>query len=76
MLDRTIICMSIIIFISNNIYGLAGAFLPTLAQDLGIPSSWTGLIFATYSIAMTITSFIVGDVVDKIGHGAIIATGV
>ena len=76
MFDRTILCILVILFISNNIYGLAGAFLPTLAEDLGIPSSWTGLIFATYSIAMTITSFIVGDVVDKIGHGSIIATGV
>ena len=75
MLDRTVSCILVILFLSNSIYGLASAFLPTLASDLGIASSWTGLIFATYSIAMTIVSFIVGNIVDRVGHSVIIAAG-
>ena len=75
LIDRSIATILTITFLSNSIYGLASPFLPTLLDDKGIASSWTGLIFASYAISMVIVSPIVGWLIDKVGHAKIMATG-
>ena len=63
------------IFLSNSIYGLASPFLPVVLDEVGVSETWTGLIFASYAIAGTIVSPIVGKVMDKVGHKKIMAAG-
>ena len=70
---KLIIC--IILFLSNSIYGLASPFLPTLLDELGVASTWTGVIFAIYAVAGAITSPIVGAVIDSCGHAKLLAFG-
>ena len=60
------------IFLSNISYSLSMPFLPIILEDRGISSTWTGIIFAIFSVATTFTSLIIGKVVDKIGHRTVI----
>ena len=62
-------------FVSNISYGLASPFLPTVLDDKGISSVWTGIIFASYAVASTIASLVVGSFLEKIGHKASITIG-
>ena len=75
MIDKSLVAISLTIFLSNTIYGLASPFLPVLLESVGVSSTWTGLIFASYAIAGTIVSPIVGNIIEKVGHKKIMATG-
>lgn len=76
MVDRSIVLILTVLFLSNTIYGLASPFLPRLLEERGISESWTGLIFATYAIAYMIGAPIIGTLVDKVGHGLIMTVGI
>ena len=75
MLDRKLGIILITALISNTIYGLAAPFLPQLLEDKGIASSWTGVIFAVYSISMVVVSLIAGSIVDSVGHSRLMSFG-
>ena len=75
MFDRAVGLLFLLLFISNTIYGLASPFLPTFFDDRGISSTWTGLIFSAYAIAMTIISLLAGKCLDRIGHRKIMLFG-
>ena len=76
MFDRTVGLLFLLLFISNTIYGLASPFLPTFYNDRGISSTWTGLIFSAFAIAMTIVSLLAGKCLDRIGHNKIMLFGI
>jgi len=65
-----------VIFMSNTIYGLASPFLPQFLDERHISSTWTGLIFAAYAIASSITAIFVGAIVDRCGHKLMLILGV
>ena len=45
------------------------ALMPPFYQDeRDMNETWTGVIFATYSVAFTISAFVTGKFVDRIGH--------
>ena len=75
MLDRNICIILLTVLLSNTIYGLAAPFLPQLLDDKGVPSSYTGVIFAVYSISMIVVSLVAGVIVDKCGHARLMAFG-
>ena len=75
MFDKSLLAILLTIFLSNTIYGLASPFLPVVLEDVGVSTTWTGLIFASYAIAGTFVSPIIGAVIDKVGHKKIMATG-
>ena len=75
MFDKSLLAILLTIFLSNTIYGLASPFLPVVLEEVGVSTTWTGLIFASYAIAGTIVSPIIGAVIDKVGHKKIMATG-
>ena len=68
--------LMIILFLTNTIYGLASPFLPTVLQEKGISSTWTGVIFASYAISMAIASPIVGKQLEKTGHSKMLFAGI
>ena len=76
MVDLSLTGIVLIVFLANTIYGLASPFLPPLLEERGIDTSWTGLIFASYAIGVTLSAPIVGTVIEKFGHRKIMATGV
>ena len=76
MADLSLTAIVLIVFLANTLYGLASPFLPPLLEERGIASSWTGLIFASYAIGVTIVAPIVGQVIDKFGHKKIMAAGI
>ena len=76
MVDLSLTGIVLIVFLANTIYGLASPFLPPLLEAQGINTSWTGLIFASYAIGVTVSAPIVGSLIDKLGHKKIMATGV
>ena len=76
MVDLSLTGIVLIVFLANTIYGLASPFLPPLLEARGIDTSWTGLIFASYAIGVTIVAPIVGTVIDKFGHKKIMGTGI
>ena len=69
MIDRNIAIMLCSTFLANTLYGLAAPFLPSLLEAKGVQSVWTGIIFASYAIAMIFMSLVAGKIVDRIGHG-------
>ena len=75
MCDTSLVAIGLTVFLSNNIYGIASPFLPVILEEIGISSTWIGLIFASYAIAGTIVSIGIGGVLDKIGHKQVMATG-
>ena len=76
MVDLSLTAIVLIVFLANTLYGLASPFLPPLLEERGIASSWTGLIFASYAIGVTVVAPIVGKVIDKFGHKKIMAAGI
>ena len=60
MWDKSLALILLNSFFTNTIYGLASPFLPALLEEAGVDSVMTGLIFASYAIAVTIVSPIVG----------------
>ena len=75
MIDRNIVIMLCSTFLANTLYGLAAPFLPSLLEAKGVESVWTGIIFASYAVAMIVMSLVAGKIVTKFGHGNIIAFG-
>ena len=75
MIDTSLVAIGLTVFLANNIYGIASPFLPVILEEVGISSTWIGLIFASYAIAGTIVSIFIGGVLDKIGHKQVMATG-
>ena len=75
MADKAKLIICTILFLSNTIYGLASPFLPTILDDLGIDSLWTGIIFGSYAIAAAIVSPIAGSIIDKCGHAKMLSLG-
>ena len=75
MLDCSIYILVLAIFVSNTIYGLASPFLPTVLEEKQISSIWTGVIFAAFAISSSITSLLVGKILDSIGHNKVIMFG-
>ena len=73
--DRSIIVILLTITSSNVIYGLASPFLPNLLEQKGIASTWTGIIFAVYAVALTIVSIVVGQFLDRLGHAKVMTAG-
>ena len=73
--DRSINTILLTLTLSNVIYGLAAPFLPNLIEEGGIESTWTGIIFAVFAVALTIVSLIVGQFLDRIGHTKVMTAG-
>lgn len=74
-MDWSLLVILLTTFLSNTIYGLASPFLPTLLEEVGVASLWTGIIFASYAVAMSIVSPIVGKVLNKVSHSKVMAMG-
>jgi len=75
MIDRHILLILLVLFVSNTIYGLASPFLPTELEEKGIDSIWTGIIFSAYAVATIFTSLGVGCCLNTVGHNKIIFWG-
>ena len=60
------------LFVSNTISGLASPFLPQVFEKRGIESVWTGVIFGVFTIAVTLSSLLIGKYLDSIGHRNVI----
>ena len=75
MCDSQLLIVLLTIFFSNTIYGLAAPFLPTVMEERGVDTTWTGLIFAMYAIAVILVSLVAGKTIDYFGHSRIIAFG-
>ena len=73
--DKSINTILLTLMLSNVIYGLASPFLPNLLEQAGIASTWTGIIFAVYAVALTIVSLIVGQFLDRLGHTKVMTAG-
>ena len=58
----------VIIICSNSVYALASLFLPSVFASKDVAGLWVGIVFAMYSIAVVLTSPIVGKIIDKIGY--------
>ena len=72
MVDRSKAILLLVLLISNLNFGLASPFLPTFLADRGVSTSMIGIIFAAFSIAATISSLLIGKVVDRWSHKTVI----
>ena len=68
MLDCNLLIILPTTFLANCIYGLMMPFLPLLIEEKGIDTTWTGLIFASYAVALIFVSLIAGKIVDQVTH--------
>ena len=75
MWDKSLVLILLNSFLVNAIYGLASPFLPALLDEAGVDSVMTGLIFASFAIAVTIVSPIVGKLLDKFEHRKMMSVG-
>ena len=73
--DRYILLILLVLFVSNTIYGLASPFLPKELEDKDIAHVWTGIIFSSYAVASILVSILTGSLLDKISHKKIITFG-
>ena len=62
--------------IHNSAYSLIAPFLRLALERNHIPPSYSGMIFATFSVAIIIFSPLVGKVFDRIGHKNLLAGGI
>ena len=60
LLDKQIILLLLVLFLSNTIYGLGSPFLPQVFVEKGISHTWTGVIFSSYAVATIFTSLFIG----------------
>ena len=73
-MEKSIVLLLVLLVISNSEYSLLSPVLPEMLKEKGV-EKWSGLIFSVYAVAMTVTSFFVGGLIDRIGHRAMIITG-
>lgn len=74
--ERKIVWIMICTLISNSAYALIAPFLPLEFQKVGISGHMIGLMFAIYSVAVILTSPIVGKTVSLVGRTNMISLGI
>ena len=75
MLDYNIVVISLTVLLANASYGLSAPILPQLLEDRGVAASWTGFIWASFSVAVIFVSLIAGSIVDCVGHSRLMSIG-
>ena len=71
--DLQMAILGMVLILCNINYCLAAPFLPIFLEIRGVSATWTGFIFAIFSVASTITSILIGEIVDKVGHKRLLA---
>ena len=66
----------LVLFFANLNYSLAEPFLPLFLESRGVGSTWIGFIFSIFAVASTLTSLLIGKVVDRVGHGKVIISSI
>jgi len=61
--DKSIVSMFIITALSNSAYAIIAPFLPFEFEKKGISQSYIGYIFSVYSLAVIITSPLIGKLI-------------
>ena len=75
MLDYNMVVIASTTLLANISYGLTAPILPQFLEDRGVASSWTGFIWASFSIAVILVSLIAGSIVDRVGHSRLMVIG-
>lgn len=68
MVDTAFLVILTTLFFSNTMYGLASPFLPDFFEKRHVNQEWTGIIFASYAVAVTFSAIISGKLLGKSGH--------
>jgi MFS family permease len=76
MLDRTLVSVFFITLASNSAYAIMAPFLPFEFEKKSISQSLIGYIFAVYSLAVIVSSPIIGYLIAHIGRRPLIRLGV
>ena len=74
--ERKIVWIMICTLISNSAYALIAPFLPLEFKKVEISGHMIGLMFAIYSVAVILTSPIVGKTVSIVGRTNMISLGI
>ncbi|MDA1477331.1 MFS transporter [Bacillus changyiensis] len=72
---RVLSVVMVAIFTDMLMYGLVVPFLPIYAEALGASQSKIGLLFASYAIALLISTPIFGALADRIGRKKLLVFG-
>jgi len=76
LLDRTVLWMFAITALSNSAYALIAPFLPFEFERLDIPLSVVGYIFSVYSLAVILSSPLIGKMIQNYGRRSIMRLGI
>ena len=76
MSDRKVVWILICTLISNSAYALIAPFLPLEFKEKGISGEMIGLMFAIYSVAVILSSPLVGKMVHCAGQTNLICLGI
>ncbi|MDA7027722.1 MFS transporter [Bacillus sp. CLL-7-23] len=72
---RVLSVVMVAIFTDMLMYGLVVPFLPIYAETLGASQSKIGLLFASYAIALLISTPIFGAIADRVGRKKLLVFG-
>jgi MFS family permease len=75
-IDATIFSMFVITALSNSAYAIIAPFLPFEFEKKGISQSMVGYIFSIYSVAVIVSSPLIGKMLGRFGRRTIIQMGV
>lgn len=64
---RALIVASIALFTDNLVVGLAVPVLPLLPSVVDAGPTWTGILFASYAVAVVVSALVAGRFVDRYG---------
>ncbi|MGP5930401.1 MFS transporter [Corynebacterium glyciniphilum] len=64
---RALIVASIALFTDNLVVGLAVPVLPLLPSVVDAGPTWTGVLFASYAVAVVVSALVAGRFVDRYG---------
>ena len=70
-----IIILCLVNFTANSAYSSIAPFFPREAGIKGVPDAYIGFIFAGYSIAMTVFSPLLGNMLTKYGRKKVLVLG-
>lgn len=68
MVDKVLLCLSIVALLCNSSYSLIAPFYPLVVVERGINTIYIGFLMGIQAIFFTISSFFTGKYLKKIGR--------
>ncbi len=76
LLDKTVISLFLITALSNSAYAIIAPFLPFEFESKGVSQSNVGYVFSIYSVAVVISSPLIGKLIIRYGRRPMITLGI